>query len=155
MSGLSLLSSFIFLPARRMRSLPISQMFRYPALQASLFSSVSSGSWTMMKRRFPPSSALICITACAVVAEPEKKSRIRASFELIIFKKNFIKLDGLGKLNSLLPNKSVTSFVPSCDIPIFSGSFELTATRPKLFPAFLISSSFQYRKAGLLMLRNL
>ena len=67
---------FSVFPARRMRSLPISQIFLYPALYASDFSSVSSGNWTMINLRCPPSSALSCITAWAVVAEPEKKSRI-------------------------------------------------------------------------------
>ena len=103
-------SSLIFFPARRMRFLPMSQIVQYPAFLASLsliiigrfvvlsiiylsfsispslyfsilLSYVSSGSCTMMNLRFPLSFAFKFITACAVVAEPEKKSSIKESFK--------------------------------------------------------------------------
>src|SRR5690554_967715 len=50
----------------------------------------------MMNLRLPPSSALSCITAWAVVAEPEKKSRIMSSFCEENLNNLSIKLIGLG-----------------------------------------------------------
>ncbi len=69
--SLSLKSCLIFSPALRMRSLVISAILKYFALYASLFSSVGSGNCTEIHLRLPPSSALSCITAWAVVPEPE------------------------------------------------------------------------------------
>ena len=68
----------MLLAAHLMRSFAISVIVLYPDLRASLSSGVSSGNCTNMYLRFPPSSSLSCIVACAVVAEPEKKSKINA-----------------------------------------------------------------------------
>ena len=70
----SALSSRIFLPARRMRSLAMSAIVTNPALAASVSGLHFSGSCTQIHLRLPPSSALSCITAWAVVPEPAKKS---------------------------------------------------------------------------------
>ena len=78
---------------------------------ASLFSSHSSGSCTRIKRRFPPSSALSCITAWAVVAEPEKKSRMMSSV-LDTWETNcLITSTGFGKSNKYLLNNPPISLV--------------------------------------------
>ena len=50
-----------------------------------------------MYRRFPPSSALSCMTAWAVVAEPEKKSRIMSLLSVTCEINCLIKDTGLGK----------------------------------------------------------
>lgn len=95
---LSASSALIFAPARRMRSLPISAMVLNPALEGSDFSSHGSGNCTMMNLRLPPSSALSCMTAWAVVAEPEKKSRMMSSASVLeISNKYFINEDGFAK----------------------------------------------------------
>lgn len=75
-AGRSAVAAAAYLSCSRMLNEYDGVQHDYPALYASLFSSHSSGSCTRMKRRLPPSSALSCITAWAVVAEPEKKSRI-------------------------------------------------------------------------------
>ena len=84
----------------------------------------------MINRRLPPSSALSRMTAWAVVAEPEKKSRTMSLLFLVvdvaIFIKCSIKASGLGNSKILLPNISMISCVPSCVIPMFSGSLVLT-----------------------------
>ena len=54
----------------------------------------------MMNLRCPPSSALSCMTAWAVVAEPEKKSRIKSPSSVDVEIKYLIKTVGLGKLNA-------------------------------------------------------
>jgi len=64
---------------------PADEMFLYPALNASEVSSQGSGSWTMMYLRLPPSSALSCMTAWAVVAEPAKKSSEKIQKNATIF----------------------------------------------------------------------
>ena len=109
----------IFFPERRMRSLPISQIFLYPALYASLFSLHTSGSCTMIKRRLPPSSALSCMTAWAVVALPLKKSRIMSSLSLdvTICSIRTNNDGGLGYGNILPPNISMLSKVAFCVLP--------------------------------------
>ena len=49
----------------------------------------------MMNLRFPPSSALSCNTAWAVVAEPEKKSRMMELGREPIFVKSLIRAKDL------------------------------------------------------------
>lgn len=67
----------------------------------------------MMNLRWPPSSALLCMTASAVVAEPEKKSRIISFSEDACLTNDFISKDGFGKSKILPLNISETSLVPS------------------------------------------
>ena len=114
--------STVFFPARRIRSLPISHMFLYPALYASLFSSHNSGSCTMINLRFPPSSAFNCITAWAVVAEPEKKSRIMSSFRVHNSNKCFTNSKGLEKSNILFRSSFFNIMEPLAVVPISSSN---------------------------------
>ena len=89
-------------------------MFVYPALYASLFSSVFSGICTIINFLFPPSSAFSCITACAVVAEPEKKSRISTSCSVLTADKRSCRISvvGFGKSNTLKGKITLISCVP-------------------------------------------
>ena len=71
-----------------------------------------------MNLRLPPSRLFCSITACAVVPEPAKKSRIVASFLRFPFTANEIKwrISSLGFENLKTfsePNISLISFVPS------------------------------------------
>ena len=81
----------------------------------------------MMNLRLPPSSAFSCMTAWAVVALPEKKSRmigdssldikevsssISTLFELPILNISFIRVRGFGLSNSLPLNNSFINEVP-------------------------------------------
>ena len=95
-------SSLIFWAASLILSRPISSIVLYPALKAGLDSSISSGSWTRMYFLLPPSSAFNFITAWAVVAEPEKKSRIIKFGVSEIFISISINCVGLG-LEKILP----------------------------------------------------
>jgi len=89
-------SSAIFFAARRIRSFPISHIFLYPALYASLFSSTASGNCTKINFLFPKSFAFNAITALAVVAEPLKKSKIISFFSRSILSMYLIRFNGLG-----------------------------------------------------------
>ena len=77
-----------------------------------------------MNFRFPPSSALSCITAWAVVALPEKKSRIRESLFAPTVENNLTKSTGFGKEKILFSNKFCTSAVPLRLETLFSKSKE-------------------------------
>ncbi|OPY58609.1 MAG: hypothetical protein A4E56_03366 [Pelotomaculum sp. PtaU1.Bin065] len=108
-------SELIFSPARRIRSLPISHIFLKPALAASLSGAQGSANCTMMNLRLPPSSALSCMTAWAVVAEPEKKSRMILSSSVLASVRSLRnKRTGFGPSKCPLPSKrATTSFAPS------------------------------------------
>ena len=104
-------SSLILVPARRIRSLPNSQMFLNPALNSSLSSSVSSGICTIMNFLLPPSSALSCITAWAVVEEPLKKSTMMESLSECIFVKSLTRETGFFPFRKGIPPSLVKFFV--------------------------------------------
>ena len=126
------LSALIFSPARRMRSLPISQIvWTLPMLSRNLIaflmeslvfasealpiaSSKSSGSCTIMLFLCPPSSAFNCITACAVVALPEKKSIIIAFLSSFVaaFMQSRTAYKLLGNVKGAPPNSLSNNFVP-------------------------------------------
>ena len=105
---------------RRMRSLPISAMVLYPALNASLSGEQGSGSWTRMNFRLPLSCLFSSSTAWAVAAEPAKKSRMMSLF-LEPWLTNAFKSDaGFGKSNILPSNRSRSSRLPLSVNPTFA-----------------------------------
>ena len=89
----------------------------------------------MMNLRCPASSALSCITAWAVVAEPEKKSRTTSS-SLVFAKSISLRNNdvGFGLSNYGCPsNKSITSFVPFVVVPTLSDENQELSIEPNSF----------------------
>ena len=107
-------SDFILSPALRIRSLPISHIFLYPALFAVPFSSANSGSCVKINLQAVFFSKLNSISACAIVPEPEKKSSTNDFSPKFANVNNlFINLTGLGPSKTPAFINAVTSFAPS------------------------------------------
>ena len=98
----------------RIRSRAISAIVVYPAPDAGLFSGTGSASCTRTKRRWLPVDAFRSMTACAVEAEPAKKSSIRSSgpVKYSITRRRSFQFFGLSKI--LPPMSSMKSTAAVC-----------------------------------------
>ena len=93
-----------------------------------------------MYLQFVSSSIFLCITAWAVVAEPEKKSSIISSFLVAIFNISIMYGIGLGVSNTILENNFFISSAAFAAFEVLSQSVS------GILPSFSKIKSFRYKK---------
>ena len=107
---------------RRILVVVISKICLKPCLKVSDYGLHFSGICTSINFLLPPSSLFISRTACPVVPEPAKKSRIMLwdLWLVVKWRRCFISSIGFTVSNNFSLNKALNSFVPFAELPYLS-----------------------------------